>query len=227
VKPPPVDPDPVTWELIPLTDASSRAPERARDRGTSSSGEARLRGLLLADAGLALAVFPNPAPHVHAGVGLDRRKADARVGLRVELSGGAALAGRFRATDGRELGGDLMAWDLALRPCVVPRWGLVALRGCASVGAGQMRGRGVGVQNPQWVAQPWVWAGADLGVAVALHRRDATPRAEAALFLDVGAGVNALRPNFMVLDASGGPAVRYVVPLISGQGRLGVEVRFF
>ena len=74
------------------------------------------------------------------------------------------------------LGGDLIAWDLALRPCAVPRWGRVDLRTCASVGAGQLRGRGIGVVDPQQVAQPWVWAGADVGVAVALRRRDARPR---------------------------------------------------
>jgi hypothetical protein len=223
-EPPRVEPDPVTWELIPLME------DRPRDRSPrerTEQGASHLRGLFLADAGLALGLFPDVAPQVHAGVGVERREPDARVGLRVELAGGAALAGRFRATDGRELGGDLIAWDLALRPCVVPRWGLVDLRGCAAVGAGQLRGRGIGVQNPQWIAQPWVWAGADLGLAVALRRRDAKPRAQAALFLDVGAGVNALRPNFVVLDASGGPDVRYVLPLVSGHGRFGVEVNFF
>jgi hypothetical protein len=220
VETPRVAPEPETWELTPVADSSSR------DRiGDAPSG--RLRGLLLADAGLAINVFPNLAPQVHAGVGFDVREADARVGLRVIVDGGAALAGRFRAADGRELGGDLIAWDVGLRPCVVPRWGLVDLHACAAAGAGQLRGRGVGVQNPQDVTQPWVWAGADVGVAVGLHRPQARPRVRAALFVDVGAGINIVRPNFVILDAGGGTDVSYVMPLVSGRGRLGFELGFF
>lgn len=216
---PELEPEPELWQLVAVSD------EPPRDR--PQRGETRLRGLFLANAGLALNVFPNPAPQVHAGVGFDRHDADARVGWRIELAAGSALGGRFRASDGRELGGDLIAWDVALRPCVVPRWGLVDLRACASGGAGQLRGRGVGVQNPQPVGQPWVWGGADVGVAVALRRRDARPRVQAALFVDVGAGINAVRPNFVVLDSSGGAAVSYVMPLVSGRGRLGIELGFF
>jgi hypothetical protein len=221
VEAPRVVPESPAWELIPVAEPSTRS-----DRiGDGPSG--RLRGVLSADAGLALNVFPNLAPHVHAGLGFDLREVDARVGLRVIVDGGAAMAGRFRATDGRALGGDLIAWDVALRPCVIPRWGLVDLRACAAAGAGQLRGRGVGVQNPQVVAQPWVWAGADLGVAVGLHRPQARPRVRAALFVDVGAGINVVRPNFVILDANGMSDVGYVMPLVSGRGRLGIELGFF
>ncbi|MFO7568062.1 MAG: hypothetical protein R6X02_35800 [Enhygromyxa sp.] len=220
-------PEPVTWELRAGTDEDGL--DQGRDRGPSGRERSfgRLRGLLAADAGLALGLFPNPAPQVHARVGFDLHEPDARLGLRVELDGGAALGGRFRASDGRELGGDLIAWDLALRPCAVPRWGRVDLRACAGAGAGQLRARGVGVVDPQQVAQPWVWAGADLGLAVALHRRDAQPRLAAALVLDLGAGLNLLRPNFAVLDHSGGPDIAYVMPIAFGRGRLGIELRFF
>lgn len=223
IEPPRAGPEPVPWELVPLT-ADDEVDEPDRPERLRSD---RLRGVLAADAGLALGLFPNLAPQVHGRIGLELHEPDARVGLRVELDGGAALAGRFRASDGRELGGDLIAWDLALRPCAVPRWGRVDLRTCASVGAGQLRGRGIGVVDPQQVAQPWVWAGADVGVAVALRRRDARPRIGAALFLDVGGGLNLLRPNFVVLDANGGPNVAYVMPLGSGRGRLGIELKFF
>jgi hypothetical protein len=212
--------EPVTWELVPV--AEDLIDHRQRDR---SSPDGNLRGLLAADAGLALGLFPNPAPQVHGRVGFDLHEPDARLGLRVELDGGAALAGRFRAGDGRELGGDLLAWDVGLRPCAVPRWHRLDLRACVGAGAGQLRGRGVGVVDSQQVAQPWAWAGADFGVALALHRRDARPRVSAALVVDLGAGVNLLRPNFVVLDANG-PDIAYVMPIASGRGRLGIELKF-
>lgn len=197
------DPAP-NWELIPISEPSPR------DR-IKPSAKAGLRGLAVAEAGLALNLFPNPAPQVHAGLGLELHEPNARVAARIELLGGAALAGRFRANDGRELGGELLAWDLALRPCVIPRWGRFDVRACADVGAGQLRARGIGVQNPRWLAQGWLWAGGDLGLAMALQRRDAEPRVGAALILDIGAGANVIRPNFVVLDAGGGTSVSYVM----------------
>lgn len=211
------EPDPRAWESSSIVDAEGI--DRIVDAPSS-----RVRGSLAADAGLALGLFPNPAPQVHGRIGLDLHEPGARVGLRVELDGGAAVGGRFRAGDGRELGGDLIAWDLALRPCAVPRWDRFNLRTCVSAGAGQLRGRGVGVIDPQQVAQPWVWAGGDLGVALALHRHDARARISAALFIDFGGGFNLLRPNFVVLDQ---PDIAYVMPIASGRARLGIELGFF
>lgn len=226
---PPADEAPVAWELRVATEADER------DRPRLGSG--RLRAVALADVGVALGVLPRVAPLAHGGLGLERAGVEARrgsgaqLGLRVELEGGVALAGQFRAPTTTEIGGDLLGWDILLRPCLVPRWGRVDLRACASVGAGQLRGRGVGVQDPQREAQPWVWAGAELGLAGALQRRNpasgATRRVSAALVLDLGGGVNGLRPSFVVLGQSGAPLASYVVPLAWARGRLGVELRFF
>jgi hypothetical protein len=210
-----------SWELVPL--GGSPEADRARE-----SPPGRASGVVLADVGFAFGLFPNLAPEVHGGVGLGLRDPDRHVGVRVDLLGGAALAGRFRARDGRDVGGDLLAWDIGARPCVVPRWGLVDLRGCVSVGAGQLRGRGVGVQDPQTIAQPWIRTGVELGVAVALRRRSsAVPRVGAALFVDLGAGLHALRPNLVILAPDGGADVGYVMPPGSVHGRVGFELRFF
>jgi hypothetical protein len=199
ITPPMPEPPPNEWQLV---EGPADRPER-RDPRTK-----RVRGLLSASAGLGLAVFPGPSPGVEAGVGIDRGA------LHVELGGGGWFAGRFRSSDA-EVGGDLRAWQASVRPCGVPRWRRLELRACGVLGAGQVAARGVGVVDPQWVRQPWVWIAGELGLAVVLHPR-------AALFLDVGAAANLLRPRFWT-DA---PASEYVMPIVSGRGRLGVEVRF-
>jgi hypothetical protein len=198
---PEIEPEPMSneWQLV---EGPSDQPP-ARERRTSE-----VRGLLTASAGLGLNVFPAPAPGFEAGVGIDRRA------LHIELGGGGSFAGRFRSSAG-EVGGDLRAWQASVRPCGVPRWRRIELRACGVVGAGQVRASGVGVVEPQVVRQPWMWIAAELGLAVVLHRR-------AALFMDLGAAANLVRPRFYT-DA---PASEYVMPIVSGRGRLGIEVRF-
>ena len=110
----------------------------------------------------------------------------------------------------------MVAWDLAARGCAVPRWGWFELRGCGSVGAGQIRARGIGVSQALVRAHPWVWIRAELGVAFAIGRR-------AALGLDLGPSFNLSRPNFSVAS----PDASYVTPIVSGQARAHVELRFF
>jgi hypothetical protein len=193
------EPDSSEWQLVEAP-IDRPADARRRDR--------QLRGLLTASAGLGLAVFPNPAPGVEAGVGIDRGA------LHVELGAGGWFAGRFRSSEA-DVGGDLQAWQASVRPCGVPRWRRIELRACGSVGAGQVRARGVGVVDPEVVRQPWVWIAGDLGLAVVLHPR-------AALFLDVGAAANLLRPRFWTES----PASEYQMPIVSGRGRFGIEVRF-
>lgn len=202
VPPLPPEPEPATEHEWQLVEGPNDQPQ-PRVRRTSE-----VRGLLSASAGLGLNVFPRPAPGFEAGVGIDRRA------LHLELGGGGWFAGSFRSSAG-EIGGDLRAWQASVRPCGVPRWKRIELRACGVLGAGQVRARGVGVLDPQVVRQPWVWVGAELGLAVVLHRR-------AALFLDVGAAANLLRPRFYT-DA---PASEYVMPIVAGRGRLGIEVRF-
>lgn len=198
---PKVEPEPARdeWQLVESRPDTSPA----RDRRSK-----RVRGLLSASAGLGLNLFPNPAPGFEAGLGIDRGA------LHVELDGGGWFAGRFRSSEG-DVGGDLSAWHVSARPCGVPRWRWIELRACGLLGAGQVQARGVGVIDPHRIRQPWVWIGAELGLAVVLHRN-------VALILDVGAAVNLIRPKFW----TEAPASEFLTPWISGRGRLGFEVRF-
>jgi hypothetical protein len=166
-----------------------------------------------ASAGLALALFPNPAPEIHGNVGISR--GGARAAFRGELHGGAILAGRFRSADGLARG-ELLAWDIGLRPCGVPRWGIVELRVCGAIGAGQIRARGVNVEPALQRAHPWLWVSPELGLSVAVSSR-------VALFVDLGANFNVLRPTFSVSN----PDAAFVTPIASARGRFGVELRFF
>jgi hypothetical protein len=189
-----------------------------RDAGEPpAAGERRTRLLVSAVGGLALNLFPNPAPQVRGGLGVER--GSERFAFRAELGAGAALAGRFRSAEG-SAGGNLLAWDVAVRPCAVPRWGIVDLRACAAFGAGQIRARGVGVVDAQRRAHPWLWLAAEAGVGVRVHR---TATLAWALVLDLGADFNVYRPNFTVTS----PDASYATPIVSGHGRLGVELRFF
>jgi hypothetical protein len=129
--------------------------------------------------------------------------------------GGAVLAGRFRSADGLT-GGDLLAWDLGIRPCGVPRWGIVELRVCAAIGAGQIRARGINVEPALQRAHPWLWVNPELGLAFALSDRWA-------LFVDLGANLSVIRPTFSISN----PDAQFVTPVASARGRFGVELRFF
>lgn len=170
------------------------------------------RLVLAASGGLALNLFPNPAAQL--GGGLGARWENARVDAQVLVEGEAMLAGRFRSTDG-EAGGDLLAWDVSLRPCAIPHWGIVELRTCAGVGAGQIRASSVGVANGVDRAHPWVWLAAQAGVAVQLQRN-------VAVVLDLAGRFSVLRPNFSVEN----PDASYLTPVAAGLGQLGLELRF-
>ena len=173
-----------------------------------------LRGLVAASGTLGLGLFPNPSPGFELGLGLARRSPARRVGLHVELAGGADFAGRFRAA-GVDAGGDLLAGHGALRTCATPAWRRVELRACGRVGAGVLQARGVGVVSPVQIRQPWIFAGAELGLAITLHRN-------VALVFELGAAGNLLRPHVWIRE----PAADYVMPAPSGRSRLGLEVRF-
>lgn len=173
----------------------------------------RTRLSIGASAGLALELFPNPAPEVRGSVGVSH--GGARAAFRGELLGGAILVGRFRSEDGQS-GGDLLAWELGVRPCGVPRWGLVELRVCAVIGGGQIRARGINVEPTLRRAHPWLWLSSELGLAFALSDRWA-------LFVDVGATFNLLRPTFSISN----PDTAFETPIASARGRFGVELRFF
>ncbi|KIG19663.1 hypothetical protein DB30_00172 [Enhygromyxa salina] len=171
------------------------------------------RALVSAVGGLALNLFPNPAPQLRGGVGLQH--GNHRVAFRALLDAGVTLAGQFRSANG-SVGGDLLAWDIAVHPCGVPRWGIVELRACAAFGAGQIRARGVGVAEPLRRTHPWLWLAAEAGLAVELGRT-------VALVVDFGANFNVLRPNF----STAAPDASYLTPVVSGRAGLGVELRFF
>ncbi|MCA9682947.1 MAG: hypothetical protein KC457_12170 [Myxococcales bacterium] len=231
---PPEDPPKPTptpsWELVPVAvDQSPVRDERPRTERPRSEAQT-VFGLVQIDGGLALGVLPQVGGRIHGGAGIDVHGARL-LGLRLLLEGGATLGGRFRADGDPTLGGNLWAWDLGLRPCLVPRWGRVDLRACAVVGGGLMRGVGVGVQAPQVQTQPWAWLGLSLGTAVALRRPEDPDgrlrRLVPALTLDLDAGVNALRPRFDVLDAMGETAAGFVMPIAWLRGGLGLELRFF
>jgi hypothetical protein len=212
---------PAPPETQPLLLELHADPEYDEDDETAEYGEvdqrrpkspARTQVSLGASAGLALELFPNPAPEVHGNLGFSR--GGTRAAFRGELVGVAILAGRFRSEDGLA-GGDLLAWDIALRPCGVPRWDFVELRICAAAGAGQIRARGVNVEPALQRAHPWVWVSPQLGVAVAVSRR-------VALVVDLGAHFSVYRPRFSISS----PNAEFVTPVASARGQLGVEVRF-
>jgi hypothetical protein len=185
------------------------------DRGEPARPRSgNLRGLVAASGTLGLGLFPTPSPGFELGLGLARRTAARRVGLHVELAGGADFAGRFRAA-GLDAGGDLLAGHGALRTCATPAWRRVELRVCGRLGAGVLQARGVGVVSPVQIRQPWMFAGAELGLAISLHRN-------VALVLELGASGNLLRPHVWIRE----PAADYVMPALSGRSRLGLEVRF-
>jgi hypothetical protein len=172
----------------------------------------RTRLSLGASAGLALGLFPNPAPEVQGTVGISH--GGARAAFRGELLGGAILAGRFRSADGLT-GGDLLAWHIAVRPCGVPRWGIVELRVCAAIGGGQIRARGINVEPALLRAHPWLWVNPEVGLAFEVSGR-------VALFVDLGANFNVYRPTF----STSNPDAEFVTPVASARGRFGVELRF-
>jgi hypothetical protein len=198
-------------------ESPTRAATPARDRGEPTRPRPRARlvqGRASASGSLGLGLFPGPSPGIELGLGLARRAPSRRVGLQVELSGGADFAGRFRAAD-LEVGGNLLAGHGALRACATPAWRRIELRPCARVGAGVLQASGIGVERPLRVRQPWVFAGAELGLAVTLHPN-------VALVLELGAVGNLLRPHVWTRE----PDADYVMPAISGRSRLGLEVRF-
>lgn len=206
-KPPEPAEVPPLFELYPSSDADTHDDDRP------ATDTRQTRALVLATGGVALNLFPNPAPQLRGGVGLQH--GNSRVAFRTQVDAGATLAGRFRSADD-SAGGDLLAWDIAIRPCGVPSWGIVELRVCAAFGAGQIRARGVGVADALRRAHPWLWLAAEAGVAVEVG-------SNVALVLDLGVDFNLLRPNFNISD----PSVSYLTPIVSGHGRLGVELRFF
>jgi hypothetical protein len=183
------------------------------DRPPASNLPRRTQVSLGASAGLALELFPNPAPEVHANIGVSR--GGPRAAFRGELLGGVIPGGRFRSTDG-QAGGNLLAWDIGVRPCGVPRWGIVELRVCAAFGGGQIRARGVNVEPRLQRAHPWLWLSPELGLAFDVSDRWA-------LFVDLGANFNVYRPRFSISD----PDAEFVTPVASARGRFGVELRFF
>jgi hypothetical protein len=187
-----------------LVDDDRRAspPERARDRSRATHGYAA------AAAAANLALFDGAAPGFHGQWGIE-------VGLwRAELHGGGAF-GWFRSAGEPELGGQLWAWSLGPRGCVVPRWGRVSLRGCVGAGAGQIHARGFGVEDPRRIAKPWIWLAPEIGVGVQLGEL-------AALFVDLGPSLSLLRPSFRIDD----PTVSFVLPAVAAHGRIGIELRF-
>lgn len=190
-----------TFGPLLATDDPPR-PGLARDHSRA------VHGYAAATAAANLALFDGATPGVHGQLGIE-------VGLwRAELHGGGAF-GQFRSASDPALGGRLWAWSLGLRGCVVPRWGWVSLRGCAAAGAGQIHARGFGVREPRPVAEPWIWLAPELGVGVQLGEL-------AALVVDLGPSISALRPSFRIDD----PAVSFVLPAIAAHGRIGFELRF-
>ncbi len=197
-------PPPETPEFGPLlVDDDPRSPSRlARDRSGGT------RGYVGAAAAANLALFDGAAPGVHGQLGIE-------VGMwRAELHGGGAFGG-FRSASEPDLGGQLWAWSLGLRGCVVPRWGRLSLRGCVAAGAGQIHARGIGVRDPRPVAEPWMWLAPELGAGVQLGE-------VVALFVDLGPSISLLRPSFRIDD----PPVSFVLPVVAAHGRIGIELRF-
>lgn len=216
--PPPLAPQPDPPSSQPLLGELYASPEHGdRDLDLDEpepefSGDPPTQVSLGASAGVALEFFPNPAPEVQANLGLTR--GGPRFAFRGDVLGGAILAGRFRSAEGLA-GGDLLAWDLGVRPCAVPRWNFVELRVCAALGGGQIRARGVNVEPALRRAHPWLWVTPELGVAVAVSRR-------VALVVDLGANFNIYRPHFSISN----PDAEFVTPVASARGRFGVELRF-
>ncbi len=200
---PTLDPTHDFGPIVAVTD--ERPASDHRDRPRLIPGPATARALLLASAGLAIGLFPNPSPGVRGGLGVERRA------FRLELDAAGWFAGRFRSG---EVGGDLRAAELALHPCGVPRWRRVELRACGAIGGGWVRAQGAGVESARVLRQPFVWLAGEFGLAIVLERR-------VALVVDLGAAINLARPTFW----TEAPESRYVMPFSTARGRLGLEIR--
>jgi hypothetical protein len=135
---------------------------------------------------------------------------------RVEAYGTYWLPRSVTSEDDPAIGGRFWLWSAGLRGCVVPEVGKVSFPLCAGAEAGQMVGRGTGIENPVVGGQPW------LGVAIAPHVAwYPIPRLGVVFGADLL--VSVLRPGF---------GIDYVGPLhraapVAGRGKLGLEVRLF
>lgn len=189
----------------PVFVLSSEPEPRPRPRPNSRA----LRGLVLAD-GLG---FINVLPRLGGG---------GRLGLGIEVENFRVLAlastwfgPGFRSTSDRTVGGDLWAWSGELAACGLPRWRRLEFPLCGQLGAGQIRGRGVGVDAPRSTGQPWVWLGADASLAW-------WPTPAFALLGGVGLGASLVRPQFGLA----GTDAQFTTPVVFGRLHAGIAVRF-
>jgi hypothetical protein len=160
-----------------------------------------------ADLRIGGAIELGTAPRIAAGPWL----AVALVGrrFRVELAGrylGPRTVRRF--ADHERAGVRVQSGIVALRGCFVPRVRRLELPTCAQVEAGAMRGRGVGLAQPQKSQRAMVAAVIGQELAWQLHRH-------VGLWLAVDAAWALVRPRFAIDDLgtayTAGPAALRVV----------------
>jgi hypothetical protein len=187
-------PDPIAAQPRP---APSRSPPR------------RVRGFLRLAGGLEALGLPRVGPQLSPGVGL--------IGPRWRVELGAVYRAPTRATSAvaPDVGGAIRLWALGLRGCGVVHPRPLEVPLCLGVEAGQARGDGFGVDDPQRVRLPWLAVTAGPALAWA-------PRPWIAVWLGLDVAVPLIRARFAVENLGD---IHQPAPA-SLRAALGLESRF-
>ncbi|MCA9682104.1 MAG: hypothetical protein KC457_07900 [Myxococcales bacterium] len=205
-----VEPPP---ELAPLgfDEPVAPAPEvaSAPARPTRVKTPAGLTGVLMAEIMGSVNALPIRTPNARVGAGLDRGR------FRIAAHGTWWPRAAFRSPGDASVGGDMRGWTVSLSPCGLLRWERMEFPLCGVVAAGSVRATGVGVSQVRDSRQPWVWLGAEGGLAWWVRPR-------LGLQVSLGVGASLLRPNFTLE----GSDAAFVMPAVFGTGQLGLATRF-
>lgn len=163
--------------------------------------DVRLEGGAIANVGALPGVTPRLAVSIGAGTGPVAGFFTLRAGVPDSFPGGPAPA-RFSVHP---------ALGAQLSGCFLPRFGRVRAGPCAAASVEWWRVAGLGVDLPRGSSEAWVAAGADGRLLVALTR---------GLYAFGVAGVRFSLRRPQVLFEGFGEA--FVVPLVSGEGALGL-----
>jgi hypothetical protein len=164
--------------------------------------EARLDVGVVGNVGALPSVSGRIAATAGLGVGAVAGFASLRAGLRE----GYTTSERFSVYP---------ALGLQLSGCFLPRLGRVRLGPCAAVSVEWWRSAALGVNSPRVGEEAWVAAGADARLLVELAR---------GLFAFGVAGVRFSLRQPQLVFGSAGPV--FTVPLVSGEGQLGLGWRW-
>lgn len=171
----------------------------------------RVRGTVEVGTGLSLGALPGFGPHVFVGLGVR--------GDRWSVTGYGthvfARTGSLDAVPESGAAGRFQLWAGGLRGCAHPNLGRVQLPLCAGAEAGQIAGRGVGIENPQKNAEPW---GAVVGGGTLVW----SPIPSVGVFAGFQVVVPFIRPAFEVE----GLGTVYRAASVGARSAVGLEMRF-